>query len=101
MRRMLIVGGVALVAGIVGLLVWLRPTAAKPEQGDQVPVASKGGTQLPIGQVILYSSGVGYFQREGSVEGNTRIDLSFPVQDINDLLKSMVLRDLNGGHVSA
>jgi hypothetical protein len=97
MRRALLVGGVAAVAA----LVWLRPTAAKPEQGDQVPVASKGGTQLPIGQVILYSSGVGYFQREGSVEGNTRVDLSFPVQDINDLLKSMVLRDLNGGHVSA
>jgi hypothetical protein len=51
--------------------------------------------------VILYSSGVGYFQREGAVEGNTRIDLSFPVTDINDLLKSMVLRDLNGGHISA
>src|SRR5262249_13443456 len=28
-------------------------------------------------------------------------DLSFPVSDINDLIKSMVLRDLDGGHVSA
>src|SRR4051812_40132939 len=25
-------------------------------------------TQLPIGQVVLFSSGVGYFQREGQVE---------------------------------
>ena len=57
-------------------------------------------TQLPIGQVVLFSSGVGYFQREGSVEGNARVDLSFPVTDINDLLKSMVLRDLDGGHIS-
>jgi hypothetical protein len=56
--------------------------------------------QLPIGQVVLFSSGVGYFQREGSVDGTTRVDLSFPVQDINDLLKSMVLRDLDGGHIS-
>jgi hypothetical protein len=101
MRRALMVGGLAVAAGVVGLLVWLRPSTAKPEQGETVPVAAKSGTQLPIGQVILYSSGVGYFQREGAVEGNTRIDLSFPVTGINDLLKSMVLRDLNGGHVSA
>jgi hypothetical protein len=50
--------------------------------------------------VVLFSSGVGYFQREGTVEGNTRVDLSFPVQDINDLLKSMVVRDLDGGVIS-
>ena len=62
--------------------------------------ASAKTQQLPIGQVVLFSSGVGYFQREGTVEGTTRVDLSFPVTDINDLLKSMVLRDLDGGHIS-
>jgi len=56
---------------------------------------------LPIGQVVLFSSGVGYFQREGQIDGNARVDLSFPVSDINDLIKSMVLRDLDGGHISA
>ncbi len=50
---------------------------------------------------MLFSSGVGYFQREGTIDGDARVDLSFPVSDINDLIKSMVLRDLNGGHVSA
>jgi len=30
----------------------------------------------------------------------TRVDLSFQVQDINDLLKSMVVRDLDGGIIS-
>jgi hypothetical protein len=57
--------------------------------------------KLPITQAILYSSGVGFFQREGQVDGNARIDLTFPVQDINDLLKSMVLQDLSGGLISA
>src|SRR5207248_6671847 len=56
--------------------------------------------QLPIGRVVLFSSGVGYFQREGTVEGNARVDLSFDVKDINDLIKSMVVRDLDGGVVS-
>ena len=51
--------------------------------------------------MVLFSSGVGYFQREGVIDGDARVDLSFPVHDINDLIKSMVLRDLDGGHVSA
>ncbi|HEY7314421.1 MAG TPA: hypothetical protein VH643_34050, partial [Gemmataceae bacterium] len=72
-----------------------EPNKAAPQEGPAVKV-----TQLPIGQVVLFSSGVGYFQREGAVEGSARVDLSFPVTDINDLLKSMVLRDLDGGHIS-
>ncbi len=51
--------------------------------------------------MVLFSSGVGYFQREGAVEGDARVDLSFPVTDVNDLIKSMVLRDLDGGAISA
>jgi hypothetical protein len=39
--------------------------------------------------------------REGSVEGDARVDLAFPVQDVNDLLKSMVLPDQDGGQVRA
>src|SRR5437588_3570717 len=74
----------------------LAVKAEQPSRDEQAAVKS----QLPIGQVVLFSSGVGYFQREGTVEGTTRVDLSFPVQDINDLLKSMVLRDLDGGVVS-
>src|SRR6185436_16487807 len=74
-----------------------RPAA--PAGGP--PAAEVASPRLEIGQVVLYSSGVGYFQREGTVEGSARVDLSFPVADINDLIKSMVLRDLDGGHVSA
>src|SRR3954465_6294754 len=77
--------------------------AHSPAEPAQPPPAGEGPrpTQLPIAQVVLYSSGVGYFQREGTVEGEARVDLTFPTQDVNDLLKSMVLRDLDGGHVSA
>ena len=84
----------------------LRPpvsTAEPPKIADRVPAAVQADSapQLPIGQVVLFSSGVGYFQREGTIDGDARVDLSFPTQDINDLIKSMVLRDLNGGHISA
>ena len=77
-----------------------EPKPAEPQPQPR-PQAEEPREKLPIAQVILYSSGVGYFQREGTVEGNARVDLSFDVRDINDLLKSMTLRDIDGGHVSA
>jgi hypothetical protein len=82
---------------------FLKPvaTVAEPnkDEAKRDAVSATSG-QLPISQVVLFSSGVGYFQREGTVEGNARVDLSFPVQDINDLLKSMVVRDLDGGVIN-
>jgi hypothetical protein len=94
------VGGAALLA--LGGFVFLspRPSTAEPNKRAAKEGLTFQAMQLPIGQVVLFSSGVGYFQREGAVEGNARVDLSFPVQDINDLLKSMVIRDLDGGHIS-
>jgi hypothetical protein len=56
---------------------------------------------LPLKEVILYSSGVGYFQRTGEVDGTARLDLRFKVEDINDLLKSMVVQDFDGGKVGS
>jgi hypothetical protein len=82
------------------ILLSPKPSTAEPNKAAPPEAPAVKVTQLPIGQVVLFSSGVGYFQREGSVEGNARVDLSFPVTDINDLLKSMVLRDLDGGHIS-
>jgi len=93
-----IAGGLA-ISG-VSLLFSANP-ARSDNNPPNVEVPKAGATQLPIANVVLFSSGVGYFQREGEVQGNARIDMSFPVADINDLLKSMVLSDLGGGHVSA
>jgi hypothetical protein len=56
--------------------------------------------KLPLSEIILYSSGVGYFQRDGQVEGRAAVELRFKVEEINDLLKSMVVQDLDGGQVS-
>ena len=112
MRRALLLTAGTCLAAVVGLTAYLARSLAdppKPPVKAAVPAAaaraaaapSETSVQLPIGQVVLFSSGVGYFQREGQVEGDARVDLSFPVQDINDLIKSMVLRDLDGGHIAA
>ncbi len=98
-------GGAALTIAAYAFVGWPSLSPAGPSQpAHQTAVAagpSESSVQLPIGQVVLFSSGVGYFQREGQIDGDARVDLSFPTQDINDLIKSMVLRDLDGGHISA
>jgi hypothetical protein len=100
MQRKLFAFAVAvLVAGFVLLCSRAGSTADKPEQPTPSRPAQSASPALPIGQVILFSSGVGYFQREGAVEGNARMDLAFPGTDINDLLKSLVLEDRDGGRI--
>jgi hypothetical protein len=78
-----------------------EPPAAQNLPSEPPQAKAPGSPDLPITNVTLYSSGVGYFQREGTVDGDAKIDLAFPVNDVNDLLKSMVLQDLGGGHVGA
>ena len=50
---------------------------------------------------MLFNSGVGFFEHNGKVDGDRRVELKFRTDDVNDLLKSMVLQDLGGGQVSA
>ena len=56
--------------------------------------------ELPISRVVLFSSGVGFFEREGTVEGDVSVELSFRTEQIRDILKSMVLQDLDGGTIA-
>lgn len=55
---------------------------------------------IPIRHVVLYSSGVGYFEHFGTVAGDGTAELRFKTEQINDILKSLVLQDLDGGMVS-
>ncbi|HED53001.1 MAG TPA: hypothetical protein ENJ00_02215 [Phycisphaerales bacterium] len=56
---------------------------------------------LPISAITLYRSGVGSFERRGTVTGNTSVDLRFKAEQINDILKSLVVLDFDGGRVGA
>jgi hypothetical protein len=44
----------------------------------------------------LFSSGVGFFQRSASIQGDTTLQLSFRAEQVNDILKSLVLFDPAG-----
>lgn len=57
--------------------------------------------RLPITDITLYRSGVGYFAHQGLIEGNADITLRFKSDQINDILKSLVLLDMGGGRIEA
>ncbi|HSQ50793.1 MAG TPA: hypothetical protein VLL94_05925, partial [Nitrospiraceae bacterium] len=64
------------------------------------PVLADEGVALPLSKIVLYSSGVGYFQHDGSLNNRAQLDLRFNVSQINDMLKSLVVQDFGGGKVS-
>jgi len=64
------------------------------------PVMAEDEATLPLSKIVLYSSGVGYFQHDGTVNNRTQLDLRFNVSQINDILKSLVVQDFGGDKVS-
>lgn len=76
-------------AGALALLL----AVAIPALGDDPP---KPELNLPLSRVVLFTSGVGYYERQGSVDGNARVRFQVPADDVNDLLKSLVVEDTGG-----
>jgi hypothetical protein len=72
-----------------------------PKPDATVPAAAVPAQAVPLARVILFNSGVGFFDRQGEVDGDAAVALKFNTGDINDLLKSLVLEDRGGGQISA
>ncbi len=53
---------------------------------------------LPITRMTLYKHGVGFFERRGKVQGE-EVTLSFRVEAMNDILKSLTAIDWGAGQV--
>ncbi|MBX3322683.1 MAG: hypothetical protein KF757_06800 [Phycisphaeraceae bacterium] len=78
---------------VVGLIL----IAVCGSAGNVVLAASD--TPLPVTNLTLYRSGVGYFERAGLVQDDTTVQLRFATDQINDILKSMIALDLDGGDI--
>ncbi|MEN0019437.1 MAG: hypothetical protein AAF747_00980 [Planctomycetota bacterium] len=63
------------------------------------PATAQAEADLPITSIMLYRSGVGSFLRQGEVTDDADVQLRFRTEQINDILKSMVVFDLGGGRV--
>ncbi len=53
---------------------------------------------LPITHITLYKHGVGFFERRAQFTGE-QLELSFRVEEMNDILKSLTVIDSGAGHV--
>ena len=68
----------------------LLTTSALPGLPQTAP------SSLPVRQVTLFTSGVSYTERGGMVDGDASVPLLFRTEQINDILKSMILLDATG-----
>ena len=55
---------------------------------------------IPVREVTLYKSGVGYFERGGTLRPGESARLDFKALDMNDVLKSLTISGLNGSKVT-
>ena len=74
----------------------LGQSAAAP---PAAPESAPGPVELPVKRVILFTSGLGFIEHQGSVTGNAAAELQFTTDQINDVLKSLVVQDADGGAV--
>src|ERR1700726_4887262 len=65
------------------------------------PDRSSAMTGLPLTRIVLYKHGVGYFECQGSVEGDVTLSLTFKQSEVSDVLKSLTVLDLDGGHIAS
>ena len=56
--------------------------------------------KLPVRRVVLYKNGVGYFEHLGRVRGSQNVHIDFTSAQLNDVLKSLTVLDLNGGRIT-
>ena len=66
-----------------------------------IATAATAKTALPLRQIALFTSGVGYFERADAVTDDDSAELSFTTEQVSDVIKSLVLIDEGGGSVSA
>ncbi|MBH05904.1 MAG: hypothetical protein CMJ20_06250 [Phycisphaeraceae bacterium] len=78
----------------IGLIVGLPPIQANggPDMPDM---------DLPVTNIVLFSSGVGYFSHKTTVDQDATLRLMLKTDQINDALKSMIMIDHDGGHVTS
>jgi hypothetical protein len=77
-------------------VVFLSVTALSA-QGPPTRVATE---VLRVSRVILYKTGVGYFEHLGTVTGNQPLAVQFTGDQLDDVLKSLTAVDLGEGRVT-
>lgn len=102
-RRLVLVAGAS--AGLSAVALTAPVGLAQTDRWAQTPAAARpaegAAEALPMTGITLYRSGVASIERRGRVNGDADVALRFGADQINDVLKSMLVVDLDGGRVEA
>jgi hypothetical protein len=90
-----------LLAGTALPLTLAAPALAQPAATKAAGQPAAKPENLDIRRITLYRSGVGSFLRQGSVDGDANVQLRFKTDQVNDILKSMIVLDLSGGSIES
>jgi hypothetical protein len=52
---------------------------------------------FPVKRVVIFSSGIAFFEHSLSVSGTGELQLTFKAEDVNDALKSLIINDPENG----
>jgi len=106
--------GCVLAVGLLAVCSEARSQTASSERATHATVAAAAvapaesekssdestATKLPVRRVILYKAGVGYFEHLGRIQNDQSIRIDFTSGQLNDVLQSLTILDLNGGRIA-
>jgi hypothetical protein len=78
----------------------LAQAPATPVSAPERPAAEAAAPALPVRRVILYKTGVGYFEHLGNVRNRQHITIRFTSAQLNDVLTSLTVLDLGKGQIT-
>lgn len=87
-QTLVVLSFVVLIAGSL----YAQSGASRPETST--------AQKLPLRRVILYKSGVGYFEHAGTANGSESVEIDLTSSQLDDVLKSLTALDMNGGRIS-
>ena len=82
------------VHGAASQLKRAQAASANENNGAAAPA------ELPVRNVVLYKDGVGYFEHMGQIRGSEAVHIDFSSDQLNDVLGSLTVLDLNGGRIT-
>jgi len=67
--------------------------------GEAKMEIERNNSYSTITKVVLFNTGIGYFERNVMIKNGTPLKLTFKSDEINDVLKSIVFFDVKGGKI--
>jgi hypothetical protein len=89
-----------LIACLVALPVFAVAQTASPPAPERPAAEPAVAPALPVRRVILYKTGVGYFEHLGNVRNRQNITIRFTSAQLNDVLNSLTVLDLGKGQIT-